>query len=97
VRRGIADRIHARTTALLSIWSRIGRRPILAFGNSNGGIQMLQYAGGKSRPALRLLVLHDDKAREFEYVSGAEKSLELVKAHGWSVVSMKNDWNAVFA
>ena len=50
------------------IWSRIGRRPILAFGNSNGDIQMLQYAGGKSRPALRLLVLHDDKAREFEYV-----------------------------
>ena len=79
------------------IWSRIGRRPILAFGNSNGDIQMLQYTGGKSRPALRLLVLHDDKAREMEYVSGAEKSLELAKAHGWTVVSMKNDWKVVFA
>ena len=42
------------------IWSRIGRRPILAVGNSNGDIEMLQFTGGKDRPALRLLVLHDD-------------------------------------
>jgi phosphoserine phosphatase len=79
------------------IWSRIGRRPILAFGNSNGDIQMLQFTGGKGRPALRLLLLHDDKAREFDYVSGAETSLELAKAHAWTVVSMKNDWRSVFA
>ena len=49
------------------IWSRIGRRPILAGGNSNGDIPMLRYAGGKGRPALRLLVLHDDAEREFAY------------------------------
>jgi hypothetical protein len=79
------------------IWSRIGRRPILAFGNSNGDIQMLQFAGGKGRPALRLLLLHDDAAREFDYVAGAEKSLELAKAHGWQVVSMKSEWTSVFA
>ena len=78
------------------IWSRIGRRPILAFGNSNGDIQMLQFTGGKNRPALRLLLLHDDKAREFDYVSGAEKSLDLAKAQGWTVVSIKNDWKVVF-
>ena len=58
------------------IWSRIGRRPILAGGNSNGDIPMLRYAGGKGRPALRLLVLHDDAEREFDYTAGAEKSLE---------------------
>ena len=74
-----------------SIWSRIGKRPILAAGNSNGDIQMLQFANQPPRPALRLLVLHDDAAREFDYVAGAEKSLELAKQYGWSIVSMKND------
>ena len=58
------------------IWSRIGRRPILAGGNSNGDIPMLRYAGGTVGPALRLLVLHDDADREFDYVAGAEKSLD---------------------
>ncbi len=56
----------------IRIWSRIGRRPILAGGNSNGDIPMLRYAGGKDRPALRLLVLHDDADREFDYTAGAE-------------------------
>jgi phosphoserine phosphatase len=53
------------------IWSRVGRRPIVAVGNSNGDISMLQYAGGRDRPALRLLVLHDDAEREFDYTEGA--------------------------
>ena len=79
------------------IWSRIGRRPILAFGNSNGDIQMLQFTGGQGRPALRLLLLHDDKAREFDYVAGAETSLELAAAKKWTVVSIRNDWKTVFA
>ena len=79
------------------IWSRTGRRPILAGGNSNGDIPMLQYAGGKDRPALRLLVLHDDAEREFDYTAGAEKSLETAAARGWTVISIKNDWNTVFA
>ena len=51
----------------MRIWSRIGRRPIIAGGNSNGDIPMLRYAGGKDRPALRLLLLHDDEEREFAY------------------------------
>ena len=74
------------------IWSRIGRRPIVAGGNSNGDIPMLEYAGGSGRPALRLLVLHDDAEREFDYTAGAEKSLEQAATHGWTVVSIKNDW-----
>ena len=81
----------------IRIWSRIGRRPILAGGNSNGDIPMLHYAGGKDRPALRLLLLHDDADREFDYTTGAEKSLETAAARDWTVVSIKNDWNAVFA
>ena len=81
----------------IRIWSRIGRRPILAGGNSNGDIPMLQYAGGRDRPALRLLVLHDDPEREFDYTAGAEKSLETAATQGWTVVSIKSDWNTVFA
>ena len=79
------------------IWSRIGRRPLIAVGNSNGDMPMLDYAGGSSRPALRLLVLHDDEAREFAYVAGAEQALERARSHGWTVVSIKNDWASVFA
>jgi phosphoserine phosphatase len=79
------------------IWSRVGRRPILASGNSNGDVPMLRYAGGPSRPALRLLVLHDDAEREFDYVAGAERSLEAAKLQGWTVVSVKDDWATVFA
>jgi hypothetical protein len=81
----------------IRIWSRIGRRPIVAGGNSNGDIPMLQYAGGKGRPALRLLVLHDDADREFDYTAGAEKSLETAADRGWTVVSVKHDWKTVFA
>jgi hypothetical protein len=78
------------------IWSRVGRRPIIAGGNSNGDIPMLRYAGGRGRPALRLLVLHDDADREFDYTAGAEKSLEQAAADAWTVVSVKNDWHSVF-
>jgi phosphoglycolate phosphatase-like HAD superfamily hydrolase len=79
------------------IWSRIGRRPVLAVGNSNGDIQMLHYTGGLWRPAMRLVVLHDDAVREFDYLAGSERLLEMARTKGWNVVSMKNDWNTVFA
>jgi roadblock/LC7 domain-containing protein len=73
------------------LWSRIGRRPILAAGNSNGDIEMLEFTRG-----LRLLVLHDDAAQEFDYVAGAEKALDKAQTSDWTVVSMKNDWSTVF-
>jgi hypothetical protein len=58
---------------------------------------MLRFAGGKDRPALRLLVLHDDPEREFDYVTGAEKALEKARSDEWTVVSVKDDWATVFA
>jgi len=84
-------------TKPVRIWSRIGRRPIVAGGNSNGDIPMLRYAGGPSRSALRLLVLHDDPEREFDYTAGAETSLERASVESWTVVSIKRDWATVFA
>jgi phosphoglycolate phosphatase-like HAD superfamily hydrolase len=79
------------------IWSRVGQRPLIAGGNSNGDIPMLRYAGGKERRALRLLVLHDDEEREFAYTAGAELSLQTAAEQRWTVVSIQNDWSTVFA
>ncbi len=78
------------------IWGRTGRRPILAAGNSNGDIQMLEYANLGTGPSLSILVLHDDAEREFDYTAGAEKALQRAAASGWAVASIKNDWATVF-
>ena len=79
------------------IWSRIGRRPILSCGNSNGDLPMLAWSGTDSGPALRLLILHDDPDREFDYTAGAEQALEVAHQQNWTVVSIKDDWTQVFA
>jgi phosphoserine phosphatase len=81
----------------IRIWSRLGRRPLVAGGNSNGDIPMLGFAGTQRRPALRLLVLHDDAEREAEYTKGAEQALERAQAEGWTVISIRDDWRTVFA
>ena len=80
----------------IRIWSRTGRRPLLAAGNSNGDIPMLDFTQHDDKPFLRLLVLHDDGEREFAYTSGAEQALENADTSGWTVVSMKNDWATIF-
>lgn len=84
-------------TKPVRIWSRVGRRPIVAGGNSNGDIPMLRYTRRPDGHGLRLLVLHDDQHREFDYTAGAEKSVERARTDGWTVVSIKNDWATVFA
>jgi phosphoglycolate phosphatase-like HAD superfamily hydrolase len=80
----------------IRIWGRTGRRPLVAGGNSNGDMQMLEFTHHQDKPLLRLLVLHDDDQREFDYVSGAEQALQAADKNGWTVVSMKNDWSAIF-
>jgi len=82
-------------TKPVRIWSRTGHRPVVAGGNANGDIPMLRFAGGE-HPALRLLLRHDDPDREFAYTSGAEQALQQAGAEGWTVVSMKDDWAAVY-
>jgi phosphoserine phosphatase len=78
------------------IWNRTGRRPLLAAGNSNGDVPMFEFAYHADRPTLRLLILHDDAEREFEYTAGAEQAVKRAGSDGWTVVSIKNDWTAVF-
>jgi phosphoserine phosphatase len=80
----------------IRIWSRTGRRPLLAAGNSNGDVPMLHFTQHPDKPSLRLLVLHDDDEREFAYTTGAEQALEQATRNGWTVVSVKDDWASVF-
>jgi hypothetical protein len=96
VRQGAADYLDDGPEKPVRIWTRTGRRPVLAGGNSNGDIEMLDWTRHPTVPTLRLLVLHDDAEREFDYVSGSEKALELAAENDWTVVSVKNDWATVF-
>ena len=57
---------------------------------------MLHFTQHADKPSLRLLVLHDDDEREFAYTVGAETALDRAHTDGWTIVSMKNDWNKVF-
>ena len=79
------------------IWSRIGRRPTLAFGNSNGDVPMLAFSGTPSTPRSGCCSCTTCAPREFDYTAGAEQALETASRQNWTVVSMKNDWNTVFA
>ena len=79
----------------------IGRRPILAFGNSDGDLQMLQYTAGGDGARLMLILHHDDAVREYAYdrkspIGKLDKALNEANHRGWIVVSMKNDFNKVF-
>ena len=80
----------------IRIWSRTGRRPLFAAGNSNGDIPMLEFARVGERRSMGLLVLHDDAEREFDYTSGAEQALDRARDEGWTIVSIKDDWVNVF-
>jgi hypothetical protein len=86
----------------------IGRRPHAAFGNSVGDREMLEYTKSGDGARLSMLVLHDDATREFAYgpaqglpetkVGTFPQALyDEAKKHGWTVISMKNDWNRIFA
>jgi len=72
------------------IWTRTGRTPLLAGGNSDGDLAMLETA------RFALLVHHDDAEREFAYDTGSERALAEAAACGWTVVSMKDDFSTVF-
>jgi len=86
----------------------IGRRPYAAFGNSTGDRQMLEWTGGGAGARLKMLVLHDDAAREYAYgpAAGLPDSkvgtfppalYDEAKRSGWTVISMKNDWRRILA
>ena len=85
----------------VGINSYIGRRPIAAFGNSDGDLQMLQWTTAGAGASLALIVHHTDAEREWAYdrkssIGQLDKALDEAKSKGWTVVDMKNDWKVIF-
>jgi hypothetical protein len=85
----------------VGIQAHIGRRPIAAFGNSDGDLQMLQWTAAGAGARLCLYVHHTDAEREWAYdrnshIGRLDKGLDEAEAKGWTVVSMKDDWKTVF-
>jgi len=76
----------------------IGKVPVIVAGNSDGDLQMLEYAddNNPTGKSLKLLIHHDDPKREFSYDKGAEKVLEESKKRNWNIVSMKDDFATIF-
>jgi phosphoglycolate phosphatase-like HAD superfamily hydrolase len=90
-----------REVKALNIGLHIGRRPLLAFGNSDGDLAMMRYTKSGSGPRLALLLHHDDAARETAYdrefrLSPLSEALDKSGDYGITVVSMKRDWKVVF-
>jgi hypothetical protein len=85
-----------------NIQTQLGRRPILACGNSGGDREMLEWALAAEGPSLALLIDHDDPAREFQYTSTAgtfietEPITDVGSRLGWTIVSIARDWDVVF-
>ena len=86
-----------RAAKAQNIQLHIGRRPILAAGNSNGDLAMMMLAAGGKHPFLNLVLRHDDAQREFAYEENADKVLQTAQSRGWTIVSMKADFNTMFA
>jgi hypothetical protein len=86
----------------VGIQRHIGRRPILAFGNSDGDLEMLQWTTGGEGRRLGLILHHTDGEREYAYdrkspFGRLAKAMDLAPQNGWVLVSMKDDWSQVFA
>jgi phosphoglycolate phosphatase-like HAD superfamily hydrolase len=95
------DFIDDKDGKAIGIQQHIGRRPIAAFGNSDGDLQMLQWTAAGPGARLCLYVHHTDTAREFAYdreshIGKLDKGLDEAATKGWTVVSMKDDWKTVF-
>jgi phosphoserine phosphatase len=93
--------VNDKADKVVGIYEHIGRRPILAFGNSDSDMQMITYAKAGKGLSLALFVHHTDAKREFSYdrkshVGKLDKVLNIAKQHDWIVVDMQKDWQVVF-
>lgn len=101
VRLPEVDFINDKEGKPIGIHKFIGRRPIAAFGNSDGDLQMLQWTAAGNGPRFMLLIHHTDAEREWAYdrkskIGHLDKALDEAEKHGWTVVDMKRDWRRVF-
>jgi hypothetical protein len=101
VRQPKIDFVNDKAGKPVGIYEHIGRRPILAFGNSDSDMQMIQYTMAGEGRRLGLFVHHTDAEREYAYdrkshVGTLDKVLDMAAANDWVIVDMKKDWNAIF-
>ena len=80
----------------------IGKRPVFASGNSDGDLQMLQYAAGGKGKSFMLYLHHTDSIREWAYdreshIGRLDKGLEEAREHGWTIIDMKEDWKVIYS
>jgi len=80
----------------INIQLHIGRPPILACGNTNGDVPMMEFAAASGKPYLNLLVEHDDDEREYNSDASAEKAQKTARERGWIIISIKEDFKRVF-
>ncbi len=85
----------------IAINLHIGRRPIIAVGNSDGDLPMLQWTDAGDRPSLCMLVHHDDPDREWAYdrhshIGQLDEALDAASANDWTIISMRRDWTLIF-
>ncbi len=95
------DFINDKAGKPVGIYNHIGRRPILAFGNSDSDMEMIEYTMAGDGPRMGLFVRHTDAEREYSYdreshVGTLNKALDEAGAKGWIIVDMKQDWNTIF-
>ena len=101
VRQAEVDFIDDKEGKPIGIQKFIGRRPIAAFGNSDGDLQMLQWTTAGDGPRFALIVHHTDGAREWAYdrkssIGHLDKALDAAAQDGWTVVDMKADWKVIY-
>jgi len=95
------DLIDDKAGKPVGIQRSIGRRPLMAFGNSDGDLEMLQWTTAGAGPRFALLVHHTDAEREWAYdrdsrIGELDRAWDEALAHGWTVVDMKSDWRTLF-
>ncbi len=101
VRQPEIELLNDKEEKVLSIQKVIGRRPIAAFGNSDGDLPMLQWTAAGRGARLCVYIHHTDAAREYAYDRKAstgrlDKGLDVARARNWSVVDMQRDWQRIF-
>ena len=101
VKQPAVDFVDDKTGKPISIQKFIGRRPVVAFGNSDGDLQMLQWTAAGNGARFAIIVHHTDAEREWAYdrtshIGKLDKALDVALTKGWTVVDMKRDWKRVF-
>ncbi|MGC4002320.1 MAG: HAD family hydrolase [Pirellulales bacterium] len=101
IREPAVEFIDDKSGKPIGIQKFIGRRPIMAFGNSDGDFEMLKWTSAGAGPRFGLIVHHTDAEREYAYdrkssIGRLDKALDAAGKQGWTVVDMKTDWKTIF-